>query len=326
MSTRPAASRGSQRWPAPLVGAAWISPWIVGFSAFTLLPIVLAGYLSFCQFDGLRPPRFTGLENLRTLAADPLFWKVLKNTTVYAAVALPLGTLVALALAILLNTNVPGRTAWRAIIFLPTLVPLVATAMVWLWMFNGRYGLINVVLGGVVNGVINSLNALLGLIAPTWHIGRCEPPNWLTDPRWTMPSMVLLSVWSVGNAVVVYLAGLQDVPRSLYEAAEVDGASAWQRLRNVTLPMISPAIFFNVVIGIIFVWQVFAVPQIMIPGGGPQRNAYFYTMYLYDKAFRDLQFGYACTLGWVQMLIIIALTAVAFRLSRRLVHYRGVSG
>ena len=310
MSARPglqpprAAERLPRRWPDALVGAAWISPWIVGFTLFTFLPVLFSGYLTFCQFAGLRPPLFTGLTNWVELVKDELFWKTLKTTAIYAAVALPLGTLVALSLAVLLNTNVPGRTVWRAIIFVPTLVPLVATAMIWLWMFNGQYGVLNA----------------------TLRIFGIEGPNWLTDPHWTMPSMILLSTWSVGNAVVVYLAGLQDVPRSLYEAAHVDGASPWQRLWNVTLPMISPSIFFNIVIGIIFVWQVFAVPQIMIPGGGPQRSAYFYTMYLYDTAFRGLRFGYACTLSWVQLLIIVALTALAFRLSKRLVHYRGVGG
>lgn len=297
--------RAGRRWPNWIVGVAWISPWIVGFTAFTLLPMLVSAWLSVCQFDGLRPPVFTGAENARTLVRDPDFWKVLRNTAVYAAMALPLGTLVALGLALLLNMRVPGRTLWRAIIFLPTLVPLVATAMIWMWMFNARYGLLNAGIRGVSG----------------W-----EGPNWLTDPRWTMFSMVLLSLWSVGNAVVVYLAGLQDVPRALYEAAHVDGASPWQRLRNVTLPMISPAIFFNIVIGIIYVWQVFAVPQIMIPTGGPQRAAYFYTMYLYDTAFRNQRFGYACLLSWVQLLVIVLLTWVAFRLSRRLVHYRGIGG
>ena len=338
MSARPTQRAVSRPWLAAVVGLAWISPWVIGFTAFTLLPVAISGYLCFCQFDGLRPPLFTGLENLRTLAADPVFWQTLKTTSIYAAIALPLGTLVALALAVLLNANVPGRTVWRAIIFVPTLVPLVATAMIWLWMFNGQYGLLNAALAPLtpaINLVLDGLNSLLGAAnfvlrplhpAVALHVGRFEPPNWLTDPHWTMPSMILLSVWSVGNAVVVYLAGLQDVPRSLYEAAHVDGANAWQRLRHVTLPMISPSIFFNIVIGIIFVWQVFAVPQIMIPGGGPQRSAYFYTMYLYDTAFRDLRFGYASTLSWVQLAIIVALTALAFRLSRRLVHYRGTGG
>lgn len=284
-----------------LAGLAWISPWLIGFSLFTLLPVVISAYLSFCQYNGMRPPVFTGLENFGMLFSDPLFWKVLWNTAIYAAIAVPVGTCVALFFAILLNTSVPGRALWRALIFVPTLVPLVAVAMVWMWMYNGRYGMINTILGA------------LGL----------EGPNWLTDAQWTMPSMILLSFWSIGHAVVIYLAGLQDVPKELYEAAHLDGAGAFQRLRSVTIPLISPAIFFNVVVGIIFAWQVFAVPYIMILDGGPGRNAYFYSMYLYDKAFRHQHFGYACALSWVQLLIILSLTALAFRLSRNLVHYRG---
>ncbi|MHC4066531.1 MAG: carbohydrate ABC transporter permease, partial [Planctomycetota bacterium] len=245
----------------------------------------------------------TGAENWRVMASDPLFWKVLANTAVYTAAALPLGTVLALALALLLNSRIPGRTFWRAIIFAPTLVPLVAVGMIWMWMFNARYGLINAAL------------ATIGL----------EGPNWLTDPAWTMPSMILLGLWSIGHTVVVYLAGLQDVPRELYEAADLDGAGPWHRLGHVTLPMISPAIFFNLVVGTIFVWQIFAVPYVMLPGGGPERNAYFYTTYLYDLAFTDRRFGYACTLSWVQLAIILALTAVTFRVSRRLVHYRGAT-
>ena len=284
-----------------LLGLAWISPWLFGFSVFVMLPVAIAAYLSFCQFNGLRAPVFTGTENLRTLMADPLFWKVLKNTAIYAAIAMPVGTLIALFLATLLNLEVPGRTFWRAVIFLPTLVPLVAVAIIWMWMYNARFGLINTVFGWI------------GIPGPAW----------LSDPAWTMPSMILLSFWSIGHAVVIYLAGLQDVPRSLYEAAHVDGAGPLQRLRHVTFPMISPAIFFNVVVGIIFACQVFAIPYIMIQNGGPGQNAYFYTMYLYDVAFMHQRFGYACLLSWVQLAIILALTGVAFRLSRNLVHYRG---
>lgn len=300
MSTAP---RSRPTWSDTVFGLAWVSPWIVGFLAFTLIPVAMSAYLSFCQFDGLRPPLWVGLENFRTLATDPLFWKVLKNTLIYAAFALPLGALLSLTLAILLSFGVPGQTLWRAIIFMPTLVPLVATAMIWQWLYNGQYGVINVVL------------RQLGITGPAW----------LADPNWTMASMVLLSLWGIGHAVVIYLASLQDVPRSLYEAAEVDGAGTLSRLWYVTLPMISPAVFFNLVTGIIFVWQVFAVPQIMIPGGGPKQNAYFYTMYLYDMAYMRQRFGYACLLSWIQLLIILALTAIAFRLSTRLVHYRGAA-
>lgn len=296
----PVAPRTSERLET-LTGLAWISPWLIGFCVFTLLPVLISLYLCFCQFDGLRRPIWTGGENLSTLIRDPTFRKVLRNTALYAGLSLPLGTLLALTLAVCLNARVPGRTLWRAIIFMPTLVPLVAAAMIWQWVYNGRYGLLNASL------------AAIGI----------DGPNWLTDPRWTLPAMVLMSVWSIGHSVVVYLASLQDVPRSLYEAAEVDGAGAVARLWNVTLPMISPAIFFNVVMGIIFVCQVFAVPQIMIPGGGPEQNAYFYTMYLYDMAFMRQRFGYACLLSWVQLLIILALTLLAFRVSSRYVHYRG---
>ena len=296
-------ARSSGSFRGLLTGLAWISPWIVGFSLFNLIPAVVSGYLSFCQFNGLRSPSFTGMENANVLLSDPLFWLALRNTAVYAAIALPLGTVLALGFAILLNVKVPGQAFWRAVIFVPTMVPLVAVAMIWMWMFNGRYGLINTVLG---------------------YVG-IDGPNWLIDPSWTMPSMILLSFWSVGHAVVIYLAGLQDVPRELYEAAHLDGAGAFQRLRMVTLPMISPSIFFNVVVGIIFVWQVFAVPQIMIRGGGPGRNAYFYTMYLYETAFRHQRFGYACLLSWVQLGIILVLTVLAFRVSRKTVHYRGVT-
>ena len=295
--------RSDFRWKNELIGLAWISPWIIGFLIFTLLPVLMAAYLSCCEFNGVRPPVFTGTENLRTLLGDSLFWKVLKNTTLYAAVALPLGALLALSLALLLNQRIPGRAIWRAMIFVPTLVPLVAVGMIWMWMFNARFGLLNTLLSFV--GV--------------------EGPNWLGDPSWTMPAMILLSLWSVGHAVVIYLAGLQDVPRTLYEAAHVDGASPRQRLFHVTLPLISPAIFFNVVIGIIFVWQVFAIPQVMLPGGGPGRNAYFYTMYLYDVAFLHQRFGYACLLSGVQLLIILALTSLAFRVGRNRVHYQGAT-
>ena len=304
--------RGVNRptWRDTLTGVLWISPWIVGFSVFILMPVIISAYLSFCTFDGLRQPLFTGADNLKTMAADEHFWKVLANTAIYAGISLPVGTLLAIGIAVLLNQQVPGRALWRALVFVPTLVPLVATAMIWMWMFNASHGLIN--------GAIRLLNFLP-------FVSGVDGPNWLTSQHWTMPSMILLSFWAIGHPVVIYLAGLQDVPRSLYEAAHVDGASAAQRLWHVTLPMISPTIFFNVVMGIIYVWQVFAVPQIMLDRGGPGRNAYFYTMYLYDVAFRDLRFGYACLLSWVQLLIILTLTALAFRLSKNMVHYRGAA-
>jgi multiple sugar transport system permease protein len=281
----------------------WISPWLIGFALFTFAPAAITAYLSVCHFDGLRPPVYTGAENWTALRSDPLFWKVLGNTARYAAAALPLGAIASLLLALLLHAPIAGQRLWRAIIFAPALVPMVAVGMIWLWMFNPRFGPINTAL------------AQFGI----------EGPNWLTDPRWTMPSMVLLSLWSVGQTVVVYLAGLQDVPHTLHEAADLDGAGKWQQLWYVTLPMISPVIFFNVIIGLIYVFQVFAAPYVLVPGGGPQRNAYFYSVYLYDLAFAQRRFGYAAALGFVQLAIVLVLTAIVIRGSRRLVFYRGMT-
>lgn len=282
------------------VGYAFLSPWIVGFLAFTLLPVGLSFYYSLCDYTLLQSPVFIGLENYSDLARDEVFWRSLFNTFYYAAMALPGGLLVSLGLAMLLNVKVPGQAVWRTIIFLPSLVPVVASAMLWMWLFNAKLGL------------INALLAKLGI----------EGPGWLTDPSWAMPALALMSLWGVGHAVVIYLAGLQDVPRELYEAAEIDGAGVWRRVWNVTLPMLSPVIFFNLVMAIIGTLQVFDVPYIMT-GGGPARATYFVTMYLYDNAFNYLQMGYASAMAWIMLLIVLALTGIAFWSSSRWVHYQG---
>lgn len=282
-------------------GLFFLSPWLIGFFAFTLIPIVLSLYYSFCQYSLLQPPLFKGLENYRNLAHDPVFWKVLWNTLFYAALALPLGMVIALAVAMLLNAKIRGVGIYRTIVFLPSLVPTVASAMLWLWLFNAKLGLINV-----------------GLSA----LGVAKPPGWLTDVHWAMPALVLMSFWGIGNTVVIYLAGLQDVPRELYEAADLDGASAMRKIWHVTLPCISPVIFFNLVMAIIGTLQIFATPFIMT-GGGPARSTYFFTMYLYDNAFSYLRMGYANAMAWVQLLIVLFLTAVAAWSSKHWVHYQG---
>jgi multiple sugar transport system permease protein len=281
-------------------GLAFISPWLIGFCCFMLLPIGLSLYYSFCEYSLLKPPAFIGLDNYNTIIQDAVFWKALRNTFYYASMALPAGMLVSLGLALMLNAKIGGQSIYRTIIFLPSLVPVVASAMLWLWLFNARLGLINGVL------------AKVGI----------QGPPWLTDANWAMPSLALMSLWGVGHTVVIYLAGLQDVPRDLYEAAEIDGAGPARRLWHVTLPMISPVIFFNLVMAIIGTLQVFAVPYIMTQGG-PVRSTYFYTMYLYDNAFVFLKMGYASALAWIQLLIIMALTGFAFWTSKRWVHYQG---
>jgi multiple sugar transport system permease protein len=280
---------------------AFLSPWLIGFFAFTLVPVVLSLYYSFCDYSLLQPPLFKGLRNYRLLCQDPVFWKVIYNTAIYAAMALPLGLIAALLMAMLLNLKIGGQSIYRTIIFLPSLVPAAASAMLWLWLFNTKLGLINIALHA---------------------IGIAHPPGWLTDAHWSMPALVLMSLWSIGNTVIIFLAGLQDVPRELYEAASIDGATALRKAWHVTLPLISPIIFFNLIIGIIGTLQVFVLPFIMTQGG-PARSTYFYTMYLYDNAFSYLKMGYANAMAWVQLLIVLALTALAAWSGKKWVHYQG---
>jgi multiple sugar transport system permease protein len=281
-------------------GLAFVSPWIVGFLVFTAVPIGLSLYYSFCDFSLTRPsrgPLWIGLDNYNQMIHDPLFWKSLWNTLYYAAMALPAGMLVSLGLAILLNTNIRGQSIYRTIIFLPSLVPTIACAMVWLWMYNPTEGLIDYLLA----------------------LAHIPAPDWLGE-RLAMPSLALLSLWSVGNTVVIYLAGLQDVPRELLEAAEIDGASTTRRLFSVTLPMLTPVIFFNLVMAIIGTFSILIIPYIMTQGG-PNNATYFYTYFNYDEAFRFLHMGYASALAWVQLVITLALTGVAFLTARKWVHY-----
>jgi multiple sugar transport system permease protein len=263
--------------------------------------VALSLYYSFCDYSLLQPPVYTGLGNYRTLAGDPVFWKVLGNTAVFSLMALPLGMVATLAVAMLLNSKVRGVLVYRTIVFLPSLVSAVASAMLWLWLFNPKLGLINFALRA---------------------IGIDDPPGWHTDVNWAMPALVLMSFWGIGNSVVIYLAGLQDVPRELYEAASIDGASPLRKVWHVTLPGISPVIFFNLIMAIIGTLQMFATPMI-VTGGGPARATYFYTHYLYDNAFRFLNMGYASALAWVQLLIVLALTGLAALTSRHWVHYQG---
>jgi multiple sugar transport system permease protein len=281
-------------------GLAFVSPWLAGFCLFLILPIVLSLYYSFCDYTLLRPPIFRGLDNYRQLIHDPVFWQVLRNSFYFAALSVPAGFGVSLALALLLNCDVRGQSIFRTIIFLPSLVPTIASAILWMWLLNQKLGFINNIL------------QLFGL----------KGQAWLTDARWVLPSFAFMSLWGVGNTVVIYLAGLQDVPRELYEAADLDGASDLHKLWHVTLPTISPVIFFNLIMAIIAVLQTFDVPFLMT-AGGPDRASYLLTYYLYDQGFIYLNMGYASALAWIQLLLVLGLTALAFLSSRRWVHYQG---
>jgi multiple sugar transport system permease protein len=283
-----------------LKGLAFLSPWIIGFSTFTLIPIILSFYDSFQDFSTLQPPMPIGLANYRELFNDEVFWKSLRATMYYAVLAIPGGLCVSLGLAMLLNTKVPGQTIFRTIIFLPSLVPIVATALLWRWLYNPRLGLFNTVLGWV--GI--------------------DGPGWIYDPRWSMPSLVFMGFWGVGHTVVIYLAGLQDVPKELYEAAEIDGAGTWGRLFHVTLPMISPVIFFNLIMSIIGVVGTLEAPYILTEGG-PLRSTYMMSMFVRENAFEFQKMGYASANAWIMLVLVLILTALAFWSSKRWVHYQG---
>jgi multiple sugar transport system permease protein len=288
-------------------GLGFTSLWIIGLCAFTAYPVVASLYYSFCDYSILKSPVWCGLENYQQLAHDGLFWKSLSNTLFYAGLSVPLGTCVALGLAVLLNCEVPGKSTFRLLFFMPSIVPVVASSMLWLWMFNGEYGLIN--------AFLNVFLTPLGLHGPAW----------LADPAWSKPALVIMSLWGTGNAVVIYLAGLQNVPAELYEAAQIDGASAWQRFVHVTLPAIAPVVVFNAIMALISAMQIFAQAYIMSEAangngnasdGNPARSTLFYTIYLFSTAFQDLRMGYASAMAYILFLITAALTWLAARLSR----------
>ena len=209
--------------------------------------------------------------------------------------------LVAIGLAMLLNTRLRGMAVYRAIFFVPSLVPLVALAVIWQFVLNGQQGILNDLLGHVY----------------------IKGPDWLGDPNWSKPALVFMAAWGVGNAMVIYLAGLQDVPVPLYEAADLDGAGWWSKTLNVTLPMLSPVILFNIVMGIIGTLPVFIVPYVLSPTGSPARSIYFYAMYLFDNAFIYHKMGYACAMGWIMFVLIVILTFVTLKFSERRVYYGG---
>ncbi|MFZ1055982.1 MAG: sugar ABC transporter permease [Opitutaceae bacterium] len=288
-------------------GLGFTSLWIVGLAAFTAYPVVASLFYSFCDYSILKSPVWCGLENYHQLLQDGLFWKSLRNTLFYAGLSVPLGTAVALGLAMLLNCPVKGRSVFRLLFFMPSIVPVVASAMLWLWIFNGEYGL--------MNGFLNPILAPFGLHGPAW----------LADPSWSKPALVIMSLWGTGNAMIIYLAGLQNVPSELYEAAEIDGATAWQRFRHVTLPTIAPVVAFNAIMALISAMQLFAQAYIMSEAangngnasdGNPERSTLFYSIYLFSTAFQDLRMGYASAMAYILFLITAALTWVAARLSR----------
>ena len=286
-----------------IAGYLYISPWILGFLLFTLGPFVASFLLSFADYAIATPPRWAGLSNFRrAFFEDDLFWKSLKVTVTYVAWMVPTGIIISLLLAVLLNQNIHGNAFFRTLFFLPTLTPTVAAALVWKWLLHPEVGLVNSLL---------------------WRL-RIPGPGWLSDPDWALPSIIMISLWgSVGGGrMVIFLAALQGVPQELYEAAEIDGAGGWHKFCNVTLPMITPSIFFNLVIGIIGAFNIFAVAYVGTDGG-PMYATWFYMLHLVRQALQYFQMGYASALAWILFVILVFFTFLQLRLSQRWVYYAG---
>jgi len=277
----------------------FLAPWIIGFVTFQLVPILTSLGLTFTQWEIISRPSFIGLDNWRRIFQDPLFWQSLKVTTIYTVGSVPLGLVASLLLALLLNTNVRGMAFYRTVCYLPSVTSGVAVSLLWVWIFTPEFGLLNYVLG------------LVGI----------HGPRWLFDPNWVLPAFVVMSLWGVGGGMLIYLSGLQSVPTILYEAAEIDGANRWQRLLNVTVPMLTPVIFFNLIMSVIGSFQIFTSSFIMT-GGGPGYSSLFYVLYLYRSAFQFFRMGYAAGLAWVLLIIIAALTFILFK-SSGWVYYEG---
>ncbi len=277
----------------------FLTPWLIGFLAFTAFPIVASLFLSLTEYPILHSPEFVGIRNYtQMVSGDPLFWQSLKVTTIYTVAIVPLQLVTAYALAILLNQTVHGLSVFRTVFFLPAVTPAVATALMWMWVFHPEIGLANSALAGI--GI--------------------EGPKWLASTEWALPTFIIISLWGIGGGMVIYLAGLQSVPTSLYEAAELDGAGAWSRFIHVTLPMTSPVILFVTVTSMIGSFQVFTAAFVMTDGG-PVNSTLFFVLHLYNHGWRFLQMGYASALAWVLFIIILALTLLLLRLSGRLIYY-----
>jgi multiple sugar transport system permease protein len=281
-----------------LTGYLFIMPFILGFLLWFLLPALTAVWLTFQRWNLISPPEFVGLENIAHLWVDKLFWQSLKVTINFTIVSVPLSLVFGFLLALLMNSKVRGISMFRTIYYLPSIVPAVASAVLWAWILNTEFGLLNAVLN---NFGINKI-------------------AWLQEPAYALPALIIMSLWGIGGSMVIYLAGLQGIPETFYEAAKIDGAGRGAQLRHITIPLMGPIIFFNLIIGIIASFQVFTA-GFLITDGAPQNSTLFYVLYLYRTGFRYLDMGYAATLAWVLFIIILVLTLLIFRYVGRGVHY-----
>jgi multiple sugar transport system permease protein len=300
MAKRASLARRESRW-----ALLFLAPWIIGFLVFYAGPMVASLWLSFTDYDIINPPTFVGLDNYRQMMSDPMVARSLGNTVYYTLLHVPLTMAISLGLALLLNRV--GRLSgfFRTVFYLPVMTPAVAVGILFLLLLNTQDGMINRFLG--------------------WF--GIDGPSWTTDPDWVMPGIVLMSLWSLGSTVILYLAALQNVPRELHEAATVDGASAWQRFRSVTVPMISGTLFFTLIVNTIASLQMFTEVYTMYFGNQTTQQRFnadaatFYVIYLFQQAFQFLHMGFASAMAWLLFLVILLITVVQVRLSKRWVYY-----
>jgi multiple sugar transport system permease protein len=289
------------------VGLAFAMPWIIGFLSFTVYPFFGSLYYSFTSYDLFTSPKWVGLDNYEAILQDANFYKSLRNTFYMAVIAMPIGLVSSLLIALLLNSKVRGITFYRTIYYLPAVIPIVASAILWTWMLNPDYGLINMIL--------RSMNL--------------PDPAWLLDPAYTKPSLILMGLWGSGAGSLIFLAALQGIPQMYYEAANIDGASARHRFWHITLPGLSPIILFQLIMGLIGALQIFTESFILTGGnnagtlGGPDQSLLFYAVYLYQNAFIYLKMGYASALAWILFIIVLIITVTLLKTSARWVYYGG---
>ena len=290
-----------QDWRNLAKGLLFASPWVAGLLLFTVYPIVASMFYSFTRYDVIRPAKWIGLANyVELFTDDALFMVSVRNTLYFVLVGVPAALITAFSLANLLNADVRFRSVFRTIFFIPSIVPTVAAVMVWLWIYHPRYGIINSFLAS---------NGLPGI-------------PWLSDPSMAKPSLIIIQCWAQGGAIVIFLAALQDVPRSLYEAALTDGANGWQRFWHVTIPMCTPSILFVMLTGLIGTFSSFTLPYLLTQGG-PLNATLLYGVYLYQNAFSYFRMGYASAMAWILFVVVVASAAGIFRTSARWVYYGG---
>jgi len=278
-----------------------LAPWIIGFIAFTAGPMVASIVISFMDWPLLQSPKWIGLENYRFMFKDELFWISLYNTIYYTVIGVPLRVIAALCVALAMNLKLRGISVYRTIYYIPSITPAVASSIMWLWIFNPDFGL---------------ANALLG------YLGIHSRIRWIYDPALSKPSLILMSLWGIGGMMIILLAGLQGIPEQLYEAAELDGAGLWHKFWHITLPMLSPSIFFVTIMQVISSFQVFTQAYVMTRGG-PANSTLFMVLYLYQNGFEFFRMGYASSLAWALFTFVLVLTILQFRGSRYWVFYEG---